>query len=232
MEFVNKLITRIKGQPYKLDSQIKMIDLIIIIYNKIGELIRGTVTCMNLMNKPNKLFIGRGVKLKHKKLINMLGNITIGDFVEINALSKKGVELGNNIKIGNYSIISCTGSLQNLGQGIKIGDNFGCGDWCFFGAAGGIEIGNNVIMGQNVRFHSENHNFDRIDIPIRSQGVNNKGIKIGNDCWIGAGVVFLDGVKVGDGCVIGANTVVNKDVPNYSIAVGNPVKIIKSRMEI
>ena len=60
-------------------------------------------------------------------------------------------------------------------------------------------------MGQNIRFHSENHNYKDINIPIRMQGVTNKGIKIGNDCWIGAGVVFLDGVVVGNGCVIGAN---------------------------
>jgi acetyltransferase-like isoleucine patch superfamily enzyme len=89
-----------------------------------------------------------------------------------------------------------------------------------------------LLIGQNVRFHSENHNFDRIDIPIKYQGVTNKGIKIGNDCWIGAGAVFLDGVTVGDGCVIGANTLVNKDIPPYSVAVGNPVRIIKNRKDM
>ena len=94
-----------------------------------------------------------------------------------------------------------------------------------------IEIGRDVIMGQNVRFHSENHNFDDIEVPIRFQGVTNKGIKIGNNCWIGSGVVFLDGINVGDGCVIGANTLVNKDIPDNVIAVGNPARIIKYRDE-
>jgi acetyltransferase-like isoleucine patch superfamily enzyme len=61
------------------------------------------------------------------------------------------------------------------------------------------------------------------------QGVTHKGILIDEDCWIGAGTVFLDGVRVGKGCVIGANTIVNKDIPAYSVAVGNPVKIIKNR---
>jgi acetyltransferase-like isoleucine patch superfamily enzyme len=68
-----------------------------------------------------------------------------------------------------------------------------------------------------------------LDIPIRLQGVTNKGIKIGNNCWIGSGAVFLDGVSVGDGCVIGANTLVNKSIPANSIVAGNPVRIIKSR---
>ena len=85
-------------------------------------------------------------------------------------------------------------------------------------------------MGQNIRFHSENHNFNEVNIPIRIQGVTNKGIKIGDDCWIGAGAVFLDGVSVGNGCVIGANTVVNKNIPDNYIAVGNPVRLLKKRV--
>ena len=87
-------------------------------------------------------------------------------------------------------------------------------------------------MGQNIRFHSENHNYEDMTIPIRMQGVTNKGIKIGNDCWIGAGAVFLDGAELGDGCVVGANSVVNKKFDDNSIIVGMPAKMIKKRGEI
>ena len=54
---------------------------------------------------------------------------------------------------------------------------------------------------------------------------------IGNDVWIGQNVTIMPGVKVGDGCIIGTNAVVAKDIPPYSIAVGNPARVIKRRFE-
>lgn len=100
----------------------------------------------------------------------------------------------------------------------------------FFEKSLDIKIGDNVIMGQNVRFHAQNHRFDRIDIPIRNQGTTQIRITIEDDCWIGGGTVFLDGVTVGTGSVIGANSLVNKDIEPYSVAVGNPAKVIKKRL--
>ena len=63
------------------------------------------------------------------------------------------------------------------------------------------------------------------------QGASRKGIKIGKDCWIGSGVKILDGVTIGDGCIIAAGAVVNKDIPEYSIAGGIPARVIKSRKD-
>ncbi|MGN0374716.1 MAG: DapH/DapD/GlmU-related protein, partial [Butyrivibrio sp.] len=79
------------------------------------------------------------------------------------------------------------------------------------------------------RFHSSNHNFNDTEILIRKQGVTAKGISIGNNCWIGAGVVFCDGVSIGDGCVIGANSVVTKEFPENCILAGSPARIIGMR---
>ena len=98
-----------------------------------------------------------------------------------------------------------------------------------FGAAGGITVGSDVIAGQNVRFHSENHRFDDPDLPIRQQGVTHRGITVGNNCWIGAGAVFLDGAALGDGCVVGANAVVTKAFPANSVIAGVPAKVLQMR---
>lgn len=231
MSFTNKVISKIKKSDYKIDETISLGSLILIIMIKVIALIRGFFKGVFLKKRGKVLFIGKRVKLLHKKYISLGSGVTLSDCVEIDGLSKEGVNLGDNVKIGDYTIIRCTGTLKKVGKGLTIGDNSGTGDFCFFGAAGGIHIGSNVIMGQNVRFHSENHIFSDVNIPIRDQGVTNKGIVVRDDCWIGAGAVFLDGVTVGEGCVIGANAVVNKDIPPYSIAVGNPVKIIKSRLE-
>ncbi len=94
---------------------------------------------------------------------------------------------------------------------------------------GKVNIGNNVSIAPNCVVVGSNHNFGRTDIPIKEQKVSSKGIVIGNDVWIGANVTVLDGVNIGAGCVIGAGAVVTKDIPPYSIAVGNPCHVIKSR---
>jgi acetyltransferase-like isoleucine patch superfamily enzyme len=229
--FLNKIISKIKREEYQLDSGIRNTDLLIIILRRVICCARGFIRRIGFRKVGKIIFVGKKVKFKHKKYISIENGVTIEDYVVLDGLSKEGITIGKNVKIGSYTIISCSGSLKSLGLGIKIGENSGIGEFCYFGCAGGIEIGKNVIMGQNVRFHSENHNYERIDIPIKHQGVTRKGIKIGNDCWIGAGAVFLDGVTIGDGCVIGANTLVNKDLPPYSVAVGNPVRIIKNRKD-
>ena len=95
--------------------------------------------------------------------------------------------------------------------------------------AGGVEIGDNTIFGNYVSLHSENHNFANVETPIRCQGVNRKGIVIGEDCWIGAKVTILDGTKIGNGCIVAAGAVVRGEIPEYSIIGGIPAKVIKMR---
>ncbi|WP_415333919.1 acyltransferase [Clostridium perfringens] len=232
MKLIEYFIRKIKGNNFNIDKRIGLNYLFMMIFSLIINIIRGNIKTLFTKKGNLVVFIGSKSKIRMKKKVCLGKGINIGNNVLIDALSTTGVNIGDNVKIGDYTRILCTGSIKNMGKGFKIGNNCGIGEYCFFGAAGGIEIGNDVIMGQNVRFHSENHNYDLLDIPIRIQGVNNKGIKVGNDCWIGSGVVILDGVSIGDGCVIGANTLVSKDIPSYSIAVGNPAKVIKKRDDI
>lgn len=93
-------------------------------------------------------------------------------------------------------------------------------------------IGDNVIGGQNIRFHASNHCFDRIDIDIKAQGVIAKEITVGDNCWIGAGAVFCAGSSIGNGCVVGANSVVTKKFPDNCVIAGNPAKVIRYRGEV
>ena len=140
-----------------------------------------------------------------------------------------GVQLGNQVVLGRNTRIECTGGLQCIGKGVKIGNRTTFGNDCMFGAAGGIEVGDDVVAGQFIRFHSENHNYNDLTKLIREQGVSHKGIKIGDNCWIGAGAVFLDGAELGDGCVVGANAVVTKKFPDNVVLAGIPAKIVKNR---
>lgn len=229
IDFINKVTNRILKRNLPISSEMPITYLFGIMFERSIMLIRGFIKGIFFNKKGFPLFIGKKtvIKVKGKMLV---GNcVSLQDYVYINALSKDGVTLCDNVSIGMRSMIKTSGSLTSVGKGFYMGHDSAMGNDCFVGAAGGVKIGNYVAIGQNVRFHSENHEFHDKNKMICEQGVTNQGIEVGNDVWIGAGAVILDGVKIGNGCVIGANTLVNKDIPEYSIAVGNPVKIIGRR---
>lgn len=100
------------------------------------------------------------------------------------------------------------------------------------GCGGGVRIGANVIMGQCVSFHPEIHCFADLGTPIRLQGVMQAGIHVGDDCWVGAKVTFLDGARVGSGVVIAAGSVVRGEVPDGVVIAGVPARVIRTRGEV
>lgn len=87
-----------------------------------------------------------------------------------------------------------------------------------------VEIGNHVFFGPNVHIYTATHPLDFME---RRTVEFSKPVAIGNDCWIGGNSVICPGVKIGEGCTIGAGSVVTKDIPDHSLAVGNPAKVIR-----
>lgn len=229
--FINKIITKIKKEPYKIDENITNMILLNIIFEKIIMAVRGCIRKISLKKASGILFIGKRVKIKDPKKIKFEGSATIEDGCFINALSKKGITFGNNFSLGRNSIIECTGVIRELGEELIIGENVGIAANAFIAMRGKIEIGKNTIFGPNVSLHAENHKFDDFEKPIKLQGATRKGIKIGEDCWIGSKVTVLDGVNIGNHVIIAAGAVVNIDVPDYAIVGGVPAKIIKMRKE-
>ena len=153
----------------------------------------------------------------------------IGPRCYIDALGIEGITCGDGVSFGIGTTMIVTGSLQQLGKGIRIGNNVGLGTCGHYGGAGGLEIGDDTIIGNYVSIHPENHNFKDLDIPIRLQGVNHKGIKIGKGCWIGAKSTILDGTQIGNGCIVAAGAVVSGIFPDNVIIGGIPARIIKTR---
>ena len=93
-----------------------------------------------------------------------------------------------------------------------------------------LEIGDHCSIAPGVVFAPySSHNNSKIlrESGILKQYEQKEKISIGNDVWIGANCTFLPGVKVGNCCIIGANSLVNKDIPDFSLAYGNPVKVVK-----
>ena len=221
-----------KGPTYVLDSQLPTAALIGVAMRRTAGLLRCVFRLVVFSFDPRDwIFLEAGVRLRNRKLIHFGRGVSLGRQVLIDGLSRRGVTIGNRVAIGPFTIIEATGVITNLGEGCSIGDDSGLGAFSFIGAAGGVWIGKNVIMGQRISFHSENHVAVSTDIPIRLQGVTRLGIVIEDDCWVGANVTFLDGAHVESGCVIAAGSVVRGRIPSYSIAAGIPARVIRSRKE-
>ncbi len=125
---------------------------------------------------------------------------------------------GKNVRVKSGADISpliCIGEDSELGTRCLIQSN--------------VTIGNNVIMGPDVKIYSKNHRYDSLDIPIQKQGEVSYKTIIGNDVWIGANVIILPNKKIGNHTLISAGTVVTKNVPDFAVVGGNPGKIIKYR---
>ena len=224
---LNNIISKIKGEEFKLDKKLPMGYLISFFFGNIMSTLNG------FFHFPIKkrIIVSRGVVIKAKYKIRFGENVSIGYKSYIDAVSKEGIILEDNVSIGKYTTIECTGSLKKLGIGLKVGKNVGLGTHGFWGCAGGIQVGNDTIFGNFVSLHSENHNYTSTEIPIRLQGVNHKGIKIGNNCWIGSKVTILDGVEVEDGCIIAAGALLTSGIyKQNSIYAGVPARFIKTRV--
>jgi len=152
----------------------------------------------------------------------------IGHSSHIDCTSLGGITLGNKVTIREYAWIQLTSHLNKPGHSLFIGDNTYIGPFAKIGAAAKVTIGRQCQFGPSLTLIAEEHDFDRGDLII-NQGVSRAGISIGDDCWFGTGVTVLDGVTVGRGCVIGANSLVTKDIADFSIAIGSPARVIRSR---
>ncbi|MBZ5533946.1 MAG: acyltransferase [Acidobacteriia bacterium] len=225
---VEALLSRLKGSPYRLDRAVPLSLLAGMFLRRAVWLMRGFVKGLVLQRRFVMAFIAPGVNLRGASLIRLGKGVTLERGVTIDGLMRKGVVLGDHVKIGPYSTL-VGAPVSNLGEGIRMGANSAVDAYSFIGSSGFVAIGDNVIMGQHVCFHPENHNFERTDVPIRLQGTTRQGITIEDDVWVGANVTFLDGAVVGRGSVIGAGSVVRGAIPPYSIAVGIPARVVRTR---
>ena len=92
---------------------------------------------------------------------------------------------------------------------------------------GPVVVDDDVLLAQNVILSALNHNYEDIHRPIREQGVNTSPIHVGKGAWIGAQAVVLPGVTIGRNSVVAAGAVVTKDVPDFSIVVGSPARVVR-----
>ena len=228
MKSIVQKIIQLRNSNFKFDEALNSGALLQFIWIQMGYLFRGLKVHF-LFRKPKGMMLGKGVSFFNISKIKWGKFLRLGNQVYVSALSKNGIHFGNNVSIGAFSRVIVSTSLNDIGDKIVIGNNVGIGEFAYLGGAGGLEIGDECIIGQYLSCHPENHNYENISLSIRHQGVSRKGIKIDKNCWIGSKVTILDGVSIGNGSIIAAGSVVTKSFSENSIIGGVPAKLLKSR---
>jgi acetyltransferase-like isoleucine patch superfamily enzyme len=228
MKRIFQKVIQLRNPAFQFDEALNTRALLQFVLIQVISMIRGLRLLLYFRN-PKGALLDSGVRFFNVSKIRWGKFLKLGRNVYISALAKDGVSFGNNVGIGAHSRIVVSTSLNDIGKFIRIGNHVGIGEFAYLGGAGGLEIGDDTIIGQYFSCHPENHNYQNNNLLIREQGITRKGIRIGNNCWIGSKVTVLDGVQIGDGCVIAAGAVVTQSFQDNSIIGGVPAKLIKTR---
>lgn len=191
----------------------------------VGRKIRSLVYRPTFEALGHSVQIETGVQFTRPQRVSLGSRSRIRTNTVLEVRDNKGeIQLGENVVLDLGTVIK-----SHSGQGcIRLGAGTYIGPYtCLSGRD--IEIGRDCMIASHSGIYSNNHGFERTDIPMSQQPYTYKPIVIGDDCWLGTGVKVLAGVTIGKGSIIGAGSVVSKDIPPYSIAVGVPAKVIKSR---
>ncbi len=117
----------------------------------------------------------------------------------------------------------------DYGSNIEVGDHFFCNYNCTILDVGRVKIGNNCLFAPNVSVYTAGH---PVHPAVRNTGYEyGIDVEIGNNVWVGGNVVICPGVKIGDNTVIGAGSVVTRDIPSWSVAAGNPCRVLRKITE-
>lgn len=138
-----------------------------------------------------------------------------------------GIQIGPNTIVMHGAVLHVYNFRDLPHAGIRIGRDSLIGEYNVIRGQGGVQIGDRVYTSPFTQIIAVNHVFDDPQRPFVEQGITAEGIVIGNDVWLGAGVIVTDGVKVGDGAVVAAGAVVTRDVPPHTLVGGVPAKPIR-----
>ncbi len=164
------------------------------------------------------------LKIRNRRVATR-GFAFLGRCVEVTCGRLGRMEIGRWVWIGTGSRVRCHEGF------LRVGDKSVVGADVTINAYLDVDIGADCLVGDDVYVADFDHRFDDLSRPIRKQGLITSPVRVEADCWIGEKASILRGVTVGRGSVVGAHAVVNRDVPPYSVAVGNPVRVVGRRGE-
>lgn len=177
---------------------------------------------------PQPVF-GRNISLFHPGRMWFGARVAIDDDCRLDAVRCQPGEfvLEDDVIISRGSLLSAMHGPLRLGPRVSLGVN------CSLYSAGGIEIGADSMLAANCYVGGGSYSVrGTLDRPMASQLEPGRGVVIGEDCWLGAGVTVIDGVAIGRGSVVAAGAVVIGDVEPYSIMAGVPARCVGHRRSV
>lgn len=157
--------------------------------------------------------------------VNFGGMAFFGRHVElICPRDRARMELGPWCWIGSYSALRAHEGSLRLGAKVVLGTATTVSAWL------DVEIGDGALLSDWVYVGDFDHRFERLDLELRAQGIAKSPVRIGTDVWIGEKATVLRGAEIGTGSVIGSQTLVKGVIPPFSVAVGVPARVIRSRL--
>jgi len=173
-----------------------------------------------------KVVWGRNVVVRHPGRMSIGEGVLVDDdcFFDAKGSAEGGFEIGDHVLVSRGCIVSGKGGDLTIGQRVNIGA------YCQIWSMGEVSIGSDTRLAGHCYVGGGAYDPDGpTDVPMSEQPVAPPPLEIGSDCWLGAGVVVLPGVTIGRGAIVGAGSVVTRDVPPYSIALGAPARVIRRR---
>ena len=170
--------------------------------------------------------IGAGVKIVDPQYISLGNNVTIGDGCTLIARGPGGIVLEDNVALQDRVYLDTERAEEGY---IRIGRSAYIGTGTTLFGHVGLEIGDHVLMAQNITLTPYSHIFEDPAVNIIKQGGHTAKVVIGRDAYVGMGVNIMYTGSIGEGAVIGAGSTVVKPIPPYSVAVGTPAKVIRER---
>jgi acetyltransferase-like isoleucine patch superfamily enzyme len=139
----------------------------------------------------------------------------------------RNILLGDCVALDANVVLLTTSNLRPAPR-LEIGSSTYVNRFTMFDASDSIVVGERCMIGPSCYITDHDHGM-QAGLDVASQALESAPVRIGNDVWIGAGVIILKGVAIGDGAVVGAGAVVTRDVPEATIAIGVPARSIASR---
>ena len=168
---------------------------------------------------------GQNVVLRHPHKIRIGDNVAIDDncLIDAKGSGNQGISIGSGVFIGRNSILSCKNGDIDVAEGANIGFN------CEVFSASRVSIGRDTLLAAYCYVIGGDHDWSDSSAAVLAQGRTSDGVTIGAGAWLGAGAKILDGVTIGDRAIVGAGAVVRDAVPEASIAVGVPARVVGQR---
>jgi acetyltransferase-like isoleucine patch superfamily enzyme len=175
------------------------------------------------------LAVSPRARIDDPRFVRIRPGAKIGAYAELWAFSDNPAGGSTAVEIAEDADIRSHALLHAYGGSIRVGRYSCVNHFCFVNGAGGVWIGDDVMMGTHTAILSSEHGMDDLPVPMTRQPSHVSPVVIEDDVYIGAHVTILAGITIGTGAIVAAGAVVTRDVEPYAVVGGVPARVLRSR---